>query len=159
MDSLILYKGHNLTEVSSRRIERNLYKERNFKSWQAIDVPRMHGPHSSSFTTTIPQKLHIYCKVTISWVTTASRGVDRHRLEWAAFILTYLGLWRQHFSQIRWWSWLCTKLHCVTFQKPVIFMLTPVRNADVTFRPWRCGQCGPQNLVGAKLCAILRVTS
>jgi len=81
--------------------------------------------------------------------------VDRYRLECAAFIHTYLGLWRQHFSQNRWRSWLCSKLHCTTFQKPVIFMLTPMRKAYITFRPWSCGQYVPQNLEGHDMYCII----
>jgi hypothetical protein len=56
MYSVIFYKENNLNEVSSRRIEHNLYKDRNFESWQVIDIPRMNGPRSN---TTISQKSRI----------------------------------------------------------------------------------------------------
>jgi hypothetical protein len=65
MYSVIFYKENNLTEVHSRRIQNNLYNDKNFEPCQVIDIPRIYGPRSSS-TTTISQKLHIYYKITIS---------------------------------------------------------------------------------------------
>jgi hypothetical protein len=133
MYSVIFYKENNLTEVRSRRIQNNLYNDRNFEPWQVIDVPRMDGPPSSS-TTTISQKLHIYYKIAISCITTASRAVDRYRLESAAFILTYLGLGCSTFLRID-GGRDCVANYIVSHSRSLYLHVDPREKPDVTFRP------------------------
>jgi len=153
MYSVIFYKENNLTEVSSRIIEHTLYNDRNFESWQVIDVPRKDGPRSSS-TTTIFQKLHIYYRITISRITTASRAVDRYRLECASFILTYLGLGCSTFLRID-GGRDCVANYTVSHSRSLYLHVHPrekPRRHVSTMEVWAV--CSSE-LRGATLCTIL----